>query len=104
MIEKKQRIAEFLNKLPMATEGGESYSEIIGAEDDTLLVGGVVTNSGCNGGDCVNEIPDTCNSNGGDCQNYSGVCSKSSNHGKCYNTGMMKPGTSNDALCSLNNP
>lgn len=79
MDQKTNRIAKFIESLPMDTEVGECQSTILTTNMDFM---------GGNGGNCINEFYDKCcdATNGGDCKNYNGACPKSKNNGNCLST------------------
>ena len=99
MSNKIKSIADFMKGLPAVTESGECYSEVIVIDQLDMITGGETKNTGCNGSNCINELPGTCNTNMRNCKNYNGVCAKSDNGGNCYNTTLQRQNPNNGAIC-----
>lgn len=88
MEQKTNRIAKFIESLPMDTEVGECQSTILTTNMDFM---------GGNGGNCINELYEQCHdaTNGGNCQNYNSACPKSKNKGNCISTTFSRPDPNN---------
>lgn len=90
MEQKSNRIAAFIEKLPMDASTGDCESTLLSTNMEFIGGGGDNNNA------CINDYYDRCNksNNGGDCQNYNTACTKSTNRGSCINTSGKRPGSS----------
>lgn len=82
MNEKLNRIAEFIESLPMDSENAVCQSTILSTDMEAV--------GGDNGGNCINTVKEQCSKvkNGGDCKNYNRACDKSDNSGNCLSTDL----------------
>lgn len=80
MNKKSNRIAAFIESLPMESSIGDCQSTLLSTNMEFI--------GGDNGSNCINELYDQCNKadNKGNCQNYNSACAKSTNRGSCINS------------------